>query len=394
MLGIDPGTTIFQRNLNTIDEAEALRLTSELNKILDIDSGTARLQMYEGALRIVREQGEYPPHVEDALAGSEDDPEAQQAIFKALPAIDQAHFRAAQEVLGGRSRPAEYTATMRQLHDQWRPAALRINKEKTVDRAAYALNGFLGVSKDMPLALITQDYVQSVVDGWVDEGRYQFKTIKNQLQVLGAIVDHAKKRKLIDPKADNPFHGIEKGKNNSKRTKMMGDDMLREVLTHIEDDEHRLPALIARATGMRLEEIFEATIVEEEGITCFLVDETPEYQEGPKTEAGYRLVPIRDDLLEAVRTYHPCIQNQKAYSKRFSRAKVKVTDEGRRLCFHSLRVSFITKALREGFTEMQVAWLAGHEESKGESMTGSLYHKGYSVAALKEIVEAVPVFEM
>ena len=162
--------------------------------------------------------------------------------------------------------------------------------------------------------------------------------------------------------------------------------MLSEILPHLETPEHQFPARVARATGMRLDEIFSADLVTEEGLLCFSLTDA-------KTEAGKRLVPIRDSLRDAVMLYHEGLSNSAAYSKRFGRAKSKVVGSGKReIAFHSLRVQFITKALQAGYAEMQVAWLVGHEEGKGDAMTGQLYHKGYSLQTLKEIVEAVPEF--
>jgi hypothetical protein len=40
-----------------------------------------------------------------------------------------------------------------------------------------------------------------------------------------------------------------------------------------------------------------------------------------------------------------------------------------------------------------VAWLVGHEEGKGDAMTGQLYFKGYNINLMKQIVESVEEFK-
>ena len=57
-----------------------------------------------------------------------------------------------------------------------------------------------------------------------------------------------------------------------------------------------------------------------------------------------------------------------------------------------LRITFITLALRARYTDMQMAWLVGHENGEAEALAGSHYHTSYSLSMLKEIVEAMRKF--
>ncbi len=66
----------------------------------------------------------------------------------------------------------------------------------------------------------------------------------------------------------------------------------------------------------------------------------------------------------------------------------------RQTTFHSLRVSFITLARRQGWTEQNVPWLVGHEAGKGDAMTGKLYFKGYTLELMQRIIESVESFKV
>ena len=108
-------------------------------------------------------------------------------------------------------------------------------------------------------------------------------------------------------------------------------------------------------------------------------------------------MPIPDRLVEAVTEAHPSwVAKGKGsdFSKRFGKAKRSVVDD-RALTFHSLRVTFITWAgnTKDRWTEQHVAWLVGHEEGKGDAMTGQLYFKGYNLELMKEIVESVEPYK-
>ena len=173
----------------------------------------------------------------------------------------------------------------------------------------------------------------------------------------------------------------------------MEDDLLREIIGRMALNKHPHDGLIsnlARSTGVRQGELFSSKLETHKGIVCLNVLDA-------KTPAGIRLVPIPDRLIEAVTEAHPSwVAKGKGsdFSKRFGKAKRSVVDD-RALAFHSLRVTFITWAgnTEDRWTEQHVAWLVGHEEGKGDAMTGQLYFKGYNINLMKQIVESVEEFK-
>ena len=385
----------YQVSLQTPDRAVAVSKADEINRRIEQGASQSHSELYAAAVRRLAELGTsagYPEHVSDILSGAPQ--EAQEEIFKALPVIDQIEFRAAQEALGGRERPAEYSLTLSMVLEAWAASKARNLTPKSIGKVRNAVRVFLGGAGDVPLVSIDRKHVIAAVEGWRDSSKW--KTRQDRLMSLSQLYEFAVSRELltITTSTRNPFKDIDHGKSDKQRTELISDEVLRAVLAQMSPKDH-LPALIARATGMRLSEVFKSTLVEVEGITCLRVAPSKDYR-GAKTAAGNRDVPVRDSILALVRESQGDLEDFDAYSKRFGRAKRKVlgVDDRRSLNFHSTRVSFITKALRAGFSEMQVAWCVGHEESKGESMTGSLYHKGFSVATLKEIVESVPAFEV
>tara|TARA_B100000787_G_scaffold129291_1_gene98169 strand:+ start:857 stop:1237 length:381 start_codon:yes stop_codon:yes gene_type:complete len=122
----------------------------------------------------------------------------------------------------------------------------------------------------------------------------------------------------------NPFKEIKLEKKDTKSYKMMADDTLRAILGHLKPKD-QLPAILARRTGMRLSEVYNAQLELHGAIQCLVIEETTEYR-GAKTEAGNRSVPIPLDLVEVVLQEQPTWNNHGAYSKRFGEGNRLPTD--------------------------------------------------------------------
>lgn len=376
---------MFSRSLKTHDLSLAVKLTEQLNNkwatLLDESRPSA---IYNS---LIAEVVEYPHELSDALAQA--DPEQQSGVFKSFPLADRLMYHAAQERISGQPRRPEYTYS---LLDGL--AAIKETKQneveaKTLNKYKRSVTVFLGNKTDVPLGSITYRQVAE----WLDsiKSTTSHGTRSDYLSYLGQIYTQAQKREHVAPGV-NPFRSQDHGKNKVESYRLMTDEVLAATLEILGPD-YSLPAIVARYSGMRLSEIFNAKLTQSDGVWCFEVSPDESYR-GSKTDAGNRLVPIRKCILDDVRASHGAWGNHDAYSKRFGRAKSKVLGKpDRTIAFHSLRVAFITYAGRARYTEQEVAWLVGHEEGKGDAMTGQLYFKGYTLDLMQEIVEAVPEFE-
>jgi integrase/recombinase XerC len=385
------GSGVYAKSLNTKDLVEATKQAVVHTAFFEELLGMATpQQLYDAAVTALRsplnsDEPDFDPYVSDLLGSV---PENQrEAVFHSLPPAAQAHFRAAQEVLLGRERPLEYTMSFRTVIQQYLDTRSELHK-KTLARYWTAYESYLGQKADIPIVLVDRASVFS----WLDRIRLEKGTSTKQAFVLNlkAVYAWAMDREIVSNENKNPFEG-HKFKSDTVSYSLMADELLAEILDGLKPID-RLPAIIARYSGMRLSEVFESELVTEEGVLCFRIGATGTYK-GAKTSAGNRLVPVRACIAEQVAVSKPQWSSFNAYGKRFGRAKAKIVGANRReLAFHSLRVSFITYAGRAGFSEQQVAWLVGHEEGKGRTMSGQLYFKGYNIKTMQEIVESVPEF--
>ena len=299
---------------------------------------------------------------------------------------DQAAFWAWRNLTQNEQPPTAFQYSLRDGLAQIIPHKQGTIGQLHLDKYTFAVDLFAGVGNDCGLASIRK----GAVIRWLDTLTHKANSTKSTyLSCLGGIFEYAQDRDQIDDQLVNPFKNVKLGKKDTKSYKMMDDGLLRSILSQLNEKDH-LPAILARRTGMRLSEVFNAQLSEEEAIHCLVIAETAAYK-GAKTDAGNRRVPIPLDLLVAVQQQQPTWDNHSAYSKRFGKAKAKVL-KCRQTTFHSLRVSFITHAQRAGWTEQNVAWLVGHEEGKGDAMTGQLYFKGYTLKLMQDIIESVEPF--
>ena len=367
-------TTAYLRTLKTTDLNTALvraaTIDDEWDSMLDQNRPSS---MYA---RVVAETESFPEHIEDLFAyGTE---EEQRSVFEGLSQSDQIRWRAAQEVLTGRPRDLEYTFSL--LDGLEAIKKVKTLPDKTWSKYSKAIERF----GDQPLEAIKKPQVSA----WLDSmSALSNSTRKTDLSSLGLIYDHAQTRGLIGSDGVNPFRRHLMGPDDTQSYEFMDDALLYSIMSLLSESD-RLIALVGRYTGMRLAEIFKSQIIEIEGVPSFNVVDA-------KTKAGERVVPIRDCILSSVRANRDYWGKPEAFSKRFGRAKKKVlgADNRRAMSFHSLRVSFITYIGRAEWTEQQCAWLVGHEDGKGTTMSGKLYFKGYSVARLKDMVESVPLIK-
>ena len=371
--------TAYLKTLGTKDLATAVKRAAKMDAEWDalrISSNTGTLYSETYARTVA-----FPHDLEDLFAHGDED--SQRLEFDRLPLDQQIAWRAAQEKLTGRPREPQYMFKLTDGLHAIKPTKSRL-PPKTWRKYELAVELF----GDQTMVSIDRPSVSNWLDTFSvrQEGDPNYRStnsLKISLSMLGQIYEHAQTRGHIDSTNQNPFRNHKHEHNDEESYQFMGDDILKKICVHLTPMDAFI-AKVGRYHGMRLTEIFNSPIVEVEGIPCFDVVKS-------KTKAGIRKVPIRSCITdELVRTRSDWGTPQ-AFSKRFGRAKVKVVGKVRSICFHSLRVTFITLAGQAGIPEQQVAWCVGHEEGKGNTMSGKLYFKGYSIQKMRDVIEAVPL---
>ena len=391
------GQDLIQINLETRDYLTACRRRDAINLEWEtLAQSQLAPDVYNAKLALLKGEDLSNPYrfvnesLIDELSDAAVESQSQApAVISDYSHEDQAAFWAWRKATKNEAPPEEFQYSIRQGL-----AAIIPHKKGTVtdlhlDKYTLSVDLFLGGAKDKALEQILNDEVYR----WLDTVDKSNSTKSTYLSCLKGIFLYAQRRGHINQQLRNPFAALDLGKSDAVRYKFMEDEMLREIIGCMALNKHRHDGLIsnlARSTGVRQGELFSSKIETHKGIVCLNVLDA-------KTPAGIRLVPIPDRLIEAVIEAHPSwVAKGKGsdFSKRFGKAKRSVVDD-RALAFHSLRVTFITWAgnTEERWTEQHVAWLVGHEEGKGDAMTGQLYFKGYNVHLMKQIVESVEEFK-
>lgn len=388
-------THVFQKSLNTEDELLANLRCIDWDKWLysggDVveDSGPSKAEIYERVLeefKRVRIDPRYGvpewDYIDDNLLNNIQSGELD-------PRDMETEDRARYAVLTGTPRPEEFMYTLRHCLRDYREIKAKDVTPKTLNKFDRAVDVFLGDRHDAPMTPIRMPIVAKWIDSLTDKA---YGTKQDYVTRLAALWTFARTRGMVDEDRANPFLDQDLGKNDKKSTILMEDAQLLAILPHLKKPEDRLPPIIARHTGMRLGEVFHATLDTVDGILCFVVRETEDEEWKPKTNASIRVVPVRDSIKELVLEVFPKIKPDyaKAYSQKFGGIKKKLFPNTQRvLVFHSLRKTFITFAQRAKFSPEHVAWVVGHEEGKGNAMQ-ALYMEGHTTEYMKEIIEKTP----
>ena len=387
---------IFQISLETSAAAEAIAKAEDLNRWLESGGQgptkqfNSLSQLYDSlhaqhkAAQPDERYGIRPPllnpDLDDAIQQGSLSPDD-------LNETDRAAFFASREVDAGRARPAKYLYSLRDCLADFRKQKGGTVTSKTLNAHDRAVSVYLGKRNDIALDLIRSPDVALWLDSLVSTTAYG--TRSDHTNRLKAMYIFAQKRGHVDGERRNPFEDQDLGKNDKTPVTLMSDGQLLAILAEMRSEIDRLPAIIARHSGMRLGEIFNSKLETVDGLLCFVIQET---EEGwtPKTTAGLRTVPVRKSIQDLVLKHHSSLGSPVSYSKKFTRIKKKLfPDTERELVFHSLRKTFITLALQAGHSTEHVAHLCGHEEGKGNPMTGRLYMGGHKISFLSEIVESV-----
>ena len=216
------------------------------------------------------------------------------------------------------------------------------------------------------------------------------------LSRLGQVFEYAQENENISGELAKPFKGHKLGKSDEKPRPPMADDQLLVLLKATVDLWHRLPPIIARHTGMRHKEIFYSSLVEVDSFWCLDISATADGKFKPKTANSKRIVPLHSSIVDLVRRCHSQLKkrNQRTHVTNFSKLKRKHFPDQEDLCFHSLRHSFITYAMREEVNPTILSQVVGHKTLKGRSETENRYLHGYKVTQEKALVEQVKPLDL
>ena len=325
---------------------------------------------------------ETPSHAEDIHdLLSSTAPDQRESVLASLSPSDRARFYAAQKVEQGIAAPAEYAYTLLDAYKELIEVKRDSVAPKTLTVYKRALDVFIGSNPPGPIETLTRPMVVL----WVQEmlAANHPKTVGNWLTFLGQMYQHAIDTGHLSDSRSNIFRGHRMPRRRTQNYEEMTASDLKAILKELKDP-YQLPGLIGWYTGMRVSEVASCTITTVDGLRCF-------YVATGKTKAATRWVPVHPALAALLDGCEAVPGATGDYSKRFGRAKVKaLPDADRSLGFHSLRVAFISHALRAGYSEADVARLVGHEGAKGRLETAQTYYRGPSLAHLAEIVRAIP----
>lgn len=277
------------------------------------------------------------------------------------------------------SRPARMSskeltkATPQQIVDRNVPPDKRL-QPKSIDNRFVNVRGFLN---------------------WCEEEEYTYKA-----RNLNAILKLEKAQKKEMKSSGRTHFSLDDLKSLLKSPAYAQD-------SHGAASRHWVP-LIALHTGARIEEICQLTlsdICQKDGVWVFDINDRD--GKGLKSEAGERLIPIHQTLidiglLERVKylkakkhsRLFPELQTRKStekYSDRVStwftryRRECGVTGLGK--VFHSFRHTFITECLRNGVSRNLYKEVVGHQKGDASDVT-ALYEHGYRIETLRDEVVA------
>ena len=278
---------------------------------------------------------------------------------------------------------------------RWTKHMLEINevKPKTLDDFTSVVNNFLKSFTYL------HDVQTDQVSEWLLKQGLSISTMKKKITALrGFLIIAGAPKHVMDgviseskiPKSQRKAKSIDKRKH-------FEDGDLHKILAAVDDQDHMLTDLIKLGmfTGCRIEELCSLKL---ENIT-----DTVLQIRNAKTDSGDRDVPIHVELRQLVTrliagstdgyllsglTLNKYGDRSNAIGKRFGRLKTKLGFD-RRLVFHSVRKSFITKLERAEVAPASIARVVGHEIGSQYSLALSVYSAGLSEEQKSVIVNKV-----
>ena len=260
--------------------------------------------------------------------------------------------------------------------------------------------------EDIELARITRKYVKRYIDRAVEQ-KIPYNTLFSELVHLRALWKHAVDEELI-LNSENPFYGHDLQYLKKPKARSVYEIELVEQMLEAATKRSEIYQLILLSwyTGARVSEIFNCRLEIKDGISILSLAE-----EGGKTEAAKRLVPIhpalsqalqeRDMMPETGQQFDWSVGTSNALEKRFLRFKEKflisknLEHRNRELVHHSFRNTFITSLLNQGLSELQVSVLTGQSKKTiGQTEAVKTYYRGAGLEQKLEHISRLPALQV
>ena len=175
-------------------------------------------------------------------------------MWQSLTEWQRARYRASQSVFGNRPRPVEYAYSLRSCLADYQAHKEGEIEQKTLSRCAVSVDSYLGNRRDIAMPLMSR---ASVFD-WLDRISQDDKSVSGKKTMVSNLRQMFRFR--FGQREDRSNHReIHSTTTNSRATPSaytaMDDETLAKILNHI-PVELRLPAIVARYSGMRLSRDF------------------------------------------------------------------------------------------------------------------------------------------
>ncbi len=238
------------------------------------------------------------------------------------------------------------------------------------------------------------------------------RTVNNTMQAAHSFFDWAVQRDKMEKNYASGMRVKQTKRPDESKERFKEDDLktLFGSLTKSDGHKYWIP-LIGIYSGARLEEICQLHITDirqEDGVWIFDINDDGDKK--LKTLNAKRIIPVHKVLLDNglleyanevkgrgnERLFYELKKIDNKYGHYFTRSfarqleKLGIRAPGRKISFHSLRHTFITKAKYSDLPEDYIKEIVGHSN---KSITFGYYGKRYKASKLKEVIDQV-VFDL
>lgn len=231
---------------------------------------------------------------------------------------------------------------------------------------------------------------------YLKDGKRGNKTINKHINYLRGFVKFACDRKLIGEDNTKAILALDEKQDEKKRKKEVENytnKEINDILNFEYDDEiYNKVFKICAFSGMRISEIYnlqDKNIKCDNGVYYFDIEDS-------KTISGIRDVPIHSDLVDMIKdTKFPLLNiSENAFKKRMRDRLYKVVDKDSTKNVHTLRATFIDRAITKSIETnanitLIVQEIVGHSKSGKVSLTIDRYAKGFDLKMKQNIVNSV-----
>lgn len=305
--------------------------------------------------------------------------------------------------------PHPYKITIEYCKDELLESYHRYGKsEKQKGKLKTAVKKFLLFleREDIELERITRKYVKRYIDRAVEQ-KIPYNTLFSELVHLRALWKNAVDEELI-LNSENPFYGHDLQYLKKPKARSVYEIELVEQMLEAAGRRREIYQLILLSwySGARVNEIFNCKLEMKDGISILSLAE-----EGGKTEAAKRFVPIHPALSQALQEndmmpetgqrFDWSVETSNALEKKFLRFKEKflisknLEHRNKELVHHSFRNTFITLLLNQKLSELQVAVLTGQSKKTiGQTEAVKTYYRDAGLEQKLENISRLPALQL